>query len=108
MAWRDPTARTPLTRYRRRMTYDPFRRGASPVGVRTVELEDRARDRRLVAEVWYPASAALAGADLDPARRDSYPLFPGFPNAWQAAVRDAAPAPAGAPLPFAVFSHGFA
>jgi dienelactone hydrolase len=90
------------------MTYDPFARGPHPVGVRTVELRDPARDRRLVAEVWYPADASLAGADLDPARRDSYPLFPGFPNAWQAAVRDAPAAPAGRPLPFAVFSHGFA
>lgn len=40
------------------MTYDPFRRGAHPVGVRTVDLVDEARDRKLVAEVWYPTDVA--------------------------------------------------
>jgi predicted dienelactone hydrolase len=88
------------------MSYDPFRRGEHPVGVRTVQLEDAARGRRLVAEVWYPSTAAHAGADLDPERRDRYPLFPGFPEAYQTAVRDAAPA-AGR-LPLAIFSHGYA
>jgi predicted dienelactone hydrolase len=88
------------------MTYDPFRRGDHPVGVRTVTLDDAARGHRLVAEVWYPADPGHAGADLDPARRDRYPLFPGYPEVWQAAVRDAAPA-AGR-LPLAIFSHGYA
>lgn len=88
------------------MMYDPFARGPRPVGVRTVELVDASRERRLVAEVWYPADASLAGADLDPARRDRYTLAPGFPTPWQAAVRDA-PAAAGR-CPLAVFSHGFA
>jgi predicted dienelactone hydrolase len=40
------------------MTYDPFRRGVHPVGVRTVDLVDEARDRKLVAEVWYPTDLA--------------------------------------------------
>lgn len=87
------------------MTYDPFARGPQPVGVRTVDLDDASRGRRLVAEVWYPATGEHAGADLDPARRDSYELAPGI-SAWQAAVRDAAPAPGARPL--VVFSHGFA
>lgn len=88
------------------MTYDPFARGRYPVGVRTIEIEDTSRARRLVAEVWYPATDAYAGADLDPARRDRYTLAPGFPEPAQAAVRDAAAADGTFPL--AVFSHGFA
>ncbi len=83
-----------------------FDRGEHPVGVRTVELRDAARDRPLTVEVWYPADAALAGADLDPARRDRYLLLPGFPESHQHAVRDAAPAPGQRPL--VVFSHGLA
>lgn len=88
------------------MTYDPFRRGAHPVGVRTLELTDEARARPLVAEVWYPAAAAHAGADLAAETRDRYTLMPGFPTPWQAAVRDAAPADGS--FRFVVFSHGFA
>ena len=84
----------------------PFDRGEHPVGVRTVELRDAARDRPLTIEVWYPATAAYAGADLDPARRDRYPIIPGFPDSYQHAVRDAAPAPGLHPL--VVFSHGLA
>ena len=87
------------------MPYDPFRRGDHPVGVRTVELADPARDRRLVAEVWYPADAAHAGADLAAETRDRYLLAPGLTPS-QAAVRDAAPAAGRFGL--AVFSHGFA
>jgi dienelactone hydrolase len=88
------------------MSLDPFARGPHPVGVRTVTLEDASRGRRLVAEVWYPAAESVRGQDLDAATRDRYPLFPGFPEAWQLAARDAAPA-SGA-FRFAVFSHGFA
>lgn len=91
------------------MTYDPFRRGEHPVGVRTVQLADAARGRELAVEVWYPAAAAHAGEDTAPATRDSYLMMEGFPSAWQLARRDAAPAPAaGAGRPLAVFSHGFA
>lgn len=90
------------------MTYDPFTRGPHPVGVRTFELE---RDgRRVPVEVWYPASDAHAGADLDPSTQDSYSLMLGAPAATQAAVRDARPAvdaTAGV-APTVVFSHGFA
>ena len=88
------------------MTHDPFMRGEFPVGVRTTQLHDASRDRSLTAEVWYPAAAQHAGADLDRARRDRYLLAPGYPEVWQAAVRDAAPADG--TFPFVVFSHGFA
>ena len=88
--------------------YHPFERGPLPVGVRTLALHDPARDRKLTAEVWYPAKATFAGADTDPQRRDRYPLFPGFPEAWQLAVRDAAPDEGLPARALAIFSHGYA
>lgn len=86
--------------------YDPFARGPHPVGVRTVQLTDTARDRSFPVEVWYPATAAFAGRDLDPATKDAYELIPGVPPSTQDAVRDADPL--GEPSPPVVFSHGFA
>jgi len=88
------------------MSYDPFARGAHPVGVRSHEITDARRDRTLPVEVWYPAAEAHRGADLDPATQDQYRVLPAFPGPSQSAVRDAAPARiSGAPL--VVFSHGF-
>jgi len=37
--------------------YDPFVRGRFPVGVRTIEALDAARDRLFPCEIWYPESA---------------------------------------------------
>lgn len=87
------------------MSYDPFRRGPFAVGVRTTSLVDVARDRPLTIEVWYPADAAHAGADLAHATKDRYELLPGLPPATQDAVRDALPAAGRFPL--VAFSHGF-
>lgn len=88
------------------MTYDPFARGPFPVGVRTVQLTDLARQQRLLpTEIWYPASDAYAGQDVAEATRDTYELMPGFPAVWQEAVRDAA-VRAGT-FPLIAFSHGF-
>ncbi len=88
------------------MTYDPFTRGPFPVGVRTVQLTDAARRHRLLpTEIWYPAADAYAGQDVAESTRDSYELLPGFPAAWQEAVRDAS-ARAGT-YPLVAFSHGF-
>ncbi len=89
------------------MTYDPSARGAFPVGVRSFETE---RDgRRVPIEVWYPATGAHAGADLDPARQDAYTLIPGTPATTpQPAVRDAEPMSSDVASPGIVFSHGFA
>jgi dienelactone hydrolase len=88
------------------MTYDPFARGNLPVGVRTFQWSDPARnDRPLAIETWYPASEAHRGQDLAESTRDSYELIPGFPPGWQEAVRDAAPR-AGT-FPLVVFSHGY-
>jgi predicted dienelactone hydrolase len=88
------------------MAYDPFARGPYPVGVRTLSLTDAARDARaLPTEVWYPATDASAGQDLDPATRDAYELVPGFPPFPQDAVRDAAPRAGRRPV--VLFSHGY-
>ena len=88
------------------MAYDPFARGPHPAGVRTLSLVDAAREgRSLPAEVWYPATDADAGRDLDAATRDAYELIPGFPPFSQDAVRDAAPRAGRHPV--ILFSHGY-
>jgi len=87
------------------MRYDPFVRGPHPVGVVTVHGKDARRERELPLEVWYPASDAHRGQDLDPATRDGYRPIPAAPPVPQAAVRGAAPRPG--PHPLAAFSHGF-
>src|SRR5690349_20337876 len=50
--------------------YDPFVRGRFPVGVRTFQALDTARDRLFSCEVWYPAAAQHAGQDLAPETQD--------------------------------------
>jgi len=88
------------------MTYDPFERGPFPAGVRTLALTDsRRQNRPLPTEIWYPAADAYAGQDTSAATRDTYELIPGFPPAWQEAVRDAAARPGRYPL--VAFSHGY-
>ncbi len=68
--------------------YDPFVRGAAPVGVRTIELRGAAGEV-FTTEVWYPATARYRGQDLDPATCDAFHVAPGFPATRQQAVRDA-------------------
>ena len=87
------------------MSYEPFARGPHPVGVRTADLFDPSRDRRLGVEVWYPAAGEHHGRDVDPETCDRYELLPGFPLVTQDAVRDATPADGRFPL--IVFSHGY-
>ena len=86
--------------------YDPFSRGRHPVGVRTFEIADTGSDRLVPVEVWYPATSAHGGQDLDPATQDNYRLLPGMPGSSQEAVRDAEPVDEA--FPPIVFSHGFA
>ena len=75
------------------MTYDPFARGAFSVGVRSGAIVDDARDRRLLYEVWYPATLRRGEQE-----RDSFTM-PGRPTASsQQAIRDAAIRPAAYPL----------
>lgn len=88
------------------MVYDPFSRGPHPVGVRTATLRDEARSgRELTVEIWYPATDAVRGRDLDSATQDRFEVLPGFLTGSQEAVRDAAPRTGHNPL--IVFSHGF-
>lgn len=86
-------------------SYDPFARGVAPVGVRTIELRDENRGgRKLTVELWYPATEAYRGQDLDDRTRDRFTFAPGQPEAIQSAVRNAAPAEGCFPL--IVQSHG--
>lgn len=88
---------------RRRDEYDPFARGPFPVGVRTIQALDTARDRLFPCEVWYPAAAQPAGQDMTPASRDAFTVpFSETPRS-QMAVRDAAARPGVYPL--IIFSH---
>jgi dienelactone hydrolase len=87
------------------MRYEPFARGSHPVGVRSADLVDAGRGRRLVVEVWYPAAPDYRDRDVDPETCDRYELLAGFPRVAQDAVRNAAPA--GGAFPLVVFSHGY-
>jgi predicted dienelactone hydrolase len=84
--------------------YDPFLRGRFPVGVRTIQAPDAARQRLFPCEIWYPAAAQHAGQDLAPGTQDSFTIAPCDTPRKQMAVRDAA-AQAGA-FPLIIFSHG--
>ncbi len=83
--------------------YDPFVRGPFPVGVRTVQAVDKARDRLFPCEIWYPASAQYAGQDIAPGAQDVFTLPSRSTTRSQMAVRDAAAKPGTYAL--IVFSH---
>ena len=85
------------------MPYDPFARGQFPVGVRTIEALDTARDRLFPVEIWYPAAAHHAGQDTAPATQDVFTVPSGGPPRSQTAIRDAAARPGTYPL--IIFSH---
>lgn len=70
--------------------YDPFLRGPFPVGVRTIQANDRARNRDFPCEIWYPAAETVRGSDLHPGKQDSFALPMTGRNQSQSAVRDAA------------------
>jgi dienelactone hydrolase len=87
------------------ISYNPFKRGAAPVGVRTIELRDESRGgRTLTVELWYPATEAYRGQDLNDATRDRFSIAPGIPDGAQDAVRGAEPAVGR--FPFILCSHG--
>jgi predicted dienelactone hydrolase len=88
------------------MAYDPFKRGPHPVGVRTIELHETGGDRVLPTEVWYPATDAYTGQDLDEEKQDVFEHTPGFPTTLQPALRDAEARNDLELVPIA-FSHGF-
>ena len=84
------------------MSYDPFRRGPLPAGVRTVTGADATRGRRLRIEIWYPATEAYAGQDTADVTRDTWSM--GDVRFAQDAVRNATPR--AGPFPLVAFSHG--
>ncbi|MGW7018103.1 alpha/beta hydrolase family protein [Streptomyces decoyicus] len=97
------------------MAYDPFARGAHPVGVLSDEWTDTERQRTLPVEIWYPAHERHRGHDLDPARWDTF--SPGWAAegqvgpadvVHQAAVRDADWADGSAERPLILLIHGYA
>ncbi len=83
--------------------YDPFVRGRFPVGVRTFEARDTARNRLFPCEIWYPATAQHAGQDLAPDTRDVFTVPLRNESRSQLAVRNAAAEPGTWPL--ILFSH---
>jgi dienelactone hydrolase len=83
--------------------YDPFVRGRFPVGVRTIQAFDGARERLFQCEIWYPAAAKYTGQDMAPGTQDLFALPPGDTVRRQAAIRNAAPYPGTYPL--IIFSH---
>ena len=68
--------------------YDPFERGPYPVGVRTIEAVDTARNRMFPCETWYPAFPEYSGRDLAPETQDEFTVPPRPPHR-QMSVRDA-------------------
>src|SRR5216117_3606102 len=83
--------------------YDPFVRGRFPVGVRTTQALDSARNRLFPCEIWYPATAQYAGYDFASGTRDTFAVPPRDTLRIQMAVRDAAAQPGTYPL--VIFSH---
>ena len=81
--------------------YDPFIRGDFPVGVRTIQAFDVARNRQFPCEIWYPAAGRHTGQDLAPQTQDMFTTREGARR--QAAVRDAK-AHSGR-YPLIIFSH---
>ncbi|MBI4751782.1 MAG: dienelactone hydrolase family protein [Acidobacteria bacterium] len=83
--------------------YDPFVRGLFPVGVRTIQALDSARNRLFPCEIWYPATARHAGQDLATETQDTFPLPQINIPRIQSAVRDAGAQPGAFPL--ILYSH---
>jgi predicted dienelactone hydrolase len=84
-------------------SYDPFVRGRFPVGVRTTQTRDTARNRSFSCEIWYPAAAQHAGQDLALETQDTFAAPMQAGERSQAAVRDAQTYRGTFPL--IVFSH---
>lgn len=100
---------------------DPAEPGPYAVGVRTIVFEDPSRagledgkPRRLVTEVWYPATEAArgkAGATYDirtylTEKQNEDTADADIPLLETWAVRDAKPRRDAGPYPLVVFSHG--
>ena len=77
----------------------PDEPGPYAVGRTTIEFEDPSRERPLVADVWYPADAGIAGEP------SIYQFLPGIEFAAESALADVAVSAEG-PFPLVVYSHG--
>lgn len=87
------------------MTYDPFNRGEFPVGVRTIELMNvDGNTSAMTTEIWYPATEAYRGQDLDAATHDRFKIVDVLPEMTQNAVRDAETCDGRRPL--VMYFHG--
>lgn len=84
--------------------YDPFKRGRFSVGVRTLQLHDRKRSLRTLAETWYPTAESHFGQDYATQKLDVYTLDETGESRTQEAVRDADAAQG--PHPLVIYSHG--
>jgi predicted dienelactone hydrolase len=83
--------------------YDPFVRGRFPVGVRTLQALDTARDRLFPCEVWYPATVQHTGQDIATETQDFFAVASSDTQRSQMAIRNAAARPGTYPL--IIFSH---
>src|SRR5262245_23881465 len=83
--------------------YDPFVRGRFPVGVRTIEALDTARDRTFPCEIWYPAASQHTGQDIAIETQDVFTIASRNTTRSQMAVRDAVSKSGTYPL--ILFSH---
>jgi predicted dienelactone hydrolase len=81
---------------------DFFVRGPLPVGVRTIQAHDAARNRLFPCEIWYPATSQFAGGDVASETMDIFTIA-SKETRRQNAVRDAAAQPDGHPL--IIYSH---
>jgi dienelactone hydrolase len=79
--------------------YDPFVTGPHPVGSRTWQARDEARDRQFTCEIWYPAESERPGG----ASRGGRPAGTPGEADDNGELRDAAPLPGAHPL--VVYSH---
>lgn len=80
------------------MSYNPFIKGNSPVGVRTIELAGR--DDSYTTEIWYPAADKYRDVET----LDTFKFVDELPAATQEAVRNADTAPG--KLPLVMYWHG--
>ena len=87
-------------------SYQPLERGPHAVGVRTAEWRDEEHGITYPVEIYYPATAAYAGRDLDPAQQDTFENL-WEPGVWlkQAAIRDAEMADGS--FPYIINMHGW-
>lgn len=80
------------------MSYNPFIKGNSPVGVRTIELVGSSNN--YTTEVWYPAADAYRGIEA----LDTFKFVEEFPAVTQEAIRDAGASSGRRPL--IMYWHG--